>query len=343
MKTQQQTAWAFAKLALVALAFALGAVACVGDKFDLSVTAFSVNSSSAVTGDAITLSATVGNDASATASSPAATLRYYRSPDATITPDDTEVGANSMGELAAAATSDQTAADSPSVAGIYYYGACVMAEVAGDSDPSNDCSAGVQVDVVAREFDLSVTAFSVDSSSAVTGDDITLNATVGNDSPADHPSPAAELKYYRSPDATITSDDIEVGANSMGALAAASTSDESANVSAPSAVGAYYYGACIVATDDSDPSNNCSDGASVEVVARCSAGQVLMADDRCELAGSGVIIAVDSGGNKICIPGLFCYSIERLSFDSIEFNGVRFALTVVKVPGGYRIDVLQAL
>ena len=90
----------FAKLFLAALVFALGVVACSGGgggssgggsgnvpaddttaniipptTFDLSVTTFSVSSSSMVAGDVITLSATVGNDASATAFSFAATLR----------------------------------------------------------------------------------------------------------------------------------------------------------------------------------------------------------------------------------------------------------------------------
>ena len=126
--------------------------------FDLSVTAFSVSDSSAFTNEPITLTATVGNDSSAMHPSPAATLKYYRSSDATITSADTEVGtADSIGILAAAATSAQTGIDNPSTAGTFYYGACVVG--AGDSDTSNDCSAGVQVDVVERDFDLSVTAF----------------------------------------------------------------------------------------------------------------------------------------------------------------------------------------
>ena len=97
--------------------------------FDLSVTAFSVAPSSVVAGNPITFSATVTNDSSATVSSPyTSVLRYYRSTDATITSADTEVGtADSISALAAAATESETATDSPSTAGTYYYGACIVA------------------------------------------------------------------------------------------------------------------------------------------------------------------------------------------------------------------------
>ena len=231
--------------------------------FDLSVTAFSVSKSSIVAGEAITLNATVTNDSSATASSPVAALKYYRSADATIDATDTEVGtADSISVLAAAATSAQTATDSPSTAGTFYYGACVVG--AGDSDTSNDCSAGAQVDVAARDFDLSVTAFSVAPSSVVAGNDITFSVTVGNGASAMHSSPVATLRYYRSTDVTITSADTEVGTASIGALAAAATKTETATT-IPTIAGDYYYGVCVVAAGDSNSGNNCSTGVRVRV------------------------------------------------------------------------------
>ena len=234
--------------------------------FDLSVSTFTATPSFALTGDTITLNATVTNAASATVSSPVATLKYYRSTDATISAIDIEVGvADSISALAAAATESETATDSPSAADTYYYGACIVAT--GDSDTTNNCSAGVQVDVAAREFDLSVTTFSVSESSIVAGEAITFSATVANDSSATVSSPVAELKYYRSAYSTITSTDTEVGvADSIGALAAAATESETAIVN-PSTAGTFYYGACIVATGDSDSSNNCSVGVQVDVVA----------------------------------------------------------------------------
>ena len=242
-------------------------VRVAGQGFDLSIAAFVVSSSSVPTNEPITFTATVGNDSSASAFSSAATLKYYRSSDTTITSSDTEVGtADSISALAPAATSAQTAIDIPSTVGTYYYGACVAST--GDSDTSNDCSAAVQVVVVARDFDLSVTAFSVSDSSLIVDNSITLNATVGNASSAMHPSLAAGLKYYRSSDATITSADTEVGvADSLSALAPAATKAETA-IDIPSTVGTYYYGACVIAAGDSDTSNDCSAAVQVVVVAR---------------------------------------------------------------------------
>ncbi len=276
----------FAKLLLAALVFALSVVACSGGgssssggggdnagivptTFDLSVTTFSVSSSSIVAGDAITFAATVTNDSSANVSSSVAALKYYRSTDTTIdSTADTEVGtADSIGALAAAATESKTAIVNPSTAGTFYYGACVVAT--DDRDTSNDCSAGMRVVVAARDFDLSVTAFSVSPSSIVAGEAITFSATVTNDSSATVPSSVAELKYYRSTDATIDSTtDTEVGtADSIGALAAAATESKTAIVN-PRTAGTFYYGACVVATDDRDTSNDCSTGVQVVVAAQ---------------------------------------------------------------------------
>ena len=276
----------FAKLFLAALVFALGVVACSGGgssssggggdsagivptTFDLSVTTFSVSSSSIVAGDAITFAATVTNDSSANVSSSVAALKYYRSTDTTIdSTADTEVGtADSISALAPAATESKTAIVNPSTAGTFYYFACVVAT--DDRDTSNDCSAGVQVDVAAQDFDLSVTAFSVAPSSIVAGEAITFSATVTNDSSATVSSSVAALKYYRSTDATIDSTaDTEVGtAASISALAAAATESETAIVN-PSTAGTFYYGACVVATGDSDTSNDCSTGVQVDVAAQ---------------------------------------------------------------------------
>ena len=52
----------------------------------------------------------------------------------------------------------------------------------------------------------------------------------------------------------------------MGTLAASGTSDESINLTAPSSIGTYYYGACVDAvTGESDTSNNCSSAVTVTI------------------------------------------------------------------------------
>jgi len=112
---------------------------------DLVVSA-SVDNSTPTAGQSLTLSATVRNQG--TGSSASTTLHYYRSTDATITTGDTEVGSSdAVGALAASASSAQSSSvTAPSSAGTYYYGACVAA-VTGESNTTNNCSAGVQVTV----------------------------------------------------------------------------------------------------------------------------------------------------------------------------------------------------
>ena len=98
------------------------------------------------------------------------------------------------------------------------------------------------------------------------GGSFTLSAGVRND--GDAASAATTLRYYRSTDATITTTDTSVGTDAVGGLAAATTSSESIDLTAPSAPGTYYYGACVDAvTGESDTTNNCSSAVSVTVSA----------------------------------------------------------------------------
>ena len=237
---------------------------------DLTVYAVSVatNPSGTSPGGSFTLSAVVRNDGHA--ASAATTLRYYRSTDATITTADTSVGTDAVGGLAAAATSSESIdLTAPSAPGTYYYGACVVA-VAGESDATNNCSPSVQVSVteVRAEThpDLAVGSPSVSDSSPTSGATFSLSAAVRND--GDGAAAATTLHYYRSTDATITIADTSVGTDAVGGLAAAATSSESIDLTAPSAPGTYYYGACVDAvTGESDTTNNCSGSVQVTVSA----------------------------------------------------------------------------
>ena len=81
--------------------------------------------------------------------SPATTVRFYQSADATITTSDTEVGMADVGAIAASGTSshgdDLTA---PSTTGTYYYGACVDS-VPDEFDTTNNCTRGsIPIDVI---------------------------------------------------------------------------------------------------------------------------------------------------------------------------------------------------
>ena len=88
--------------------------------------------------------------------------------------------------------------------------------------------------------------------------------TVRND--GDNVSSTTTLHYYRSTDVTITTADTEVGNDTVRALMASGTSEESVSLTAPSSAGTYYYGACVDAvTGESNTTNNCSGSVRVTV------------------------------------------------------------------------------
>ena len=236
---------------------------------DLIVGSTSVTDSNPQTGASFTLSATVSNTGDG--DSPATTLRYYRSTDATITTSDTEVGTEALTGLAASGSSsgsvDLTA---PTSSGTYYYGACVDM-VTNESDATNDCSSSVEVTVLTTQQqsqggpDLIVGSTSVTDSNPQTGASFTLSATVSNTGDGD--SPATTLRYYRSTDATITTSDTEVGTEALTGLAASGSSSGSVDLTAPTSSGTYYYGACVdMVTNESDATNNCSSSVEVTVL-----------------------------------------------------------------------------
>ena len=231
---------------------------------DLVVGSPSVKESAPAAGAPFTLSATVTNDGKG--ESAATTLRYYRSTDPTITTSDTEVGTDEVEGLAASGARDEsislTAPDSP---GTYYYGACVDA-VSDEPDTTNNCSASMTVTVPEPGPDLVVVFPSVSFSGPAAGAPFTLYATVSNSGEAS--AAATVLRYYRSPDATITTTDIQVGTDTIAELAASGRTNHSVDLTAP-APGKYYYGACVDAvTDESDTANNCSRSVPVFVQER---------------------------------------------------------------------------
>ena len=235
---------------------------------DLVVASPSVSDDIPAAEAAFTLSVTVRNDGDGDAA--ATTLRYYQSPDATITTEDTGVGTDAVGALAAQGTiAESISLTAPSTPGAYYYGACVAA-VTGESDTTNNCSSSIAVTVLITQQqqgvpDLVVASPSVSDDIPAAGAAFTLSATVRNDGDGD--AAATTLRYYQSPDATITTEDTAVGTDAVGALAAQGTIAESISLTAPSTPGAYYYGACVAAvTDESDTTNNCSSSIAVTVL-----------------------------------------------------------------------------
>ena len=230
---------------------------------DLVVESPSVSDSTLTPGQSFILRATVRNSGnSGTGSVAATTLRYYRSSDATISKDDTEVGTDAISGLSASNTSAESVSlTAPSSSGTYYYGACVDV-VLEETEIGNNCSTGVQVTVGAP--DLVVESPSVDNTTPTPSQSLTLRATVRNQGTAT--AAATTLRYYRSSDATISKDDTAVGTDDVGELSASNTSVESVSLTAPSSSGTYYYGACVDAIiNESDTNNNCSTGVQVTV------------------------------------------------------------------------------
>ena len=234
---------------------------------DLVVGSPSVNESAPAAGAPLTLSATVEN--AGAGESEATTLRYYRSPNATITTSDAQEGTDDVGVLSASATSEESISlTAPSSPGVYYYGACVEA-VADESDTTNNCSTSVRVTVpkppTPGKPDLIVSPVRATPSVSgfLSGAYFRLWAVVKNS--GNEAAEATTLRYYRSTDATITSSDTSEGTDDVGVLSASATSEESISLTAPSP-GTYYYGACVEAvTDESDTTNNCSTSVRIDV------------------------------------------------------------------------------
>ena len=299
---------------------------------DLRVETPGTDDTSPETGATITLSATVTN--AGDARSPATTLRYYRSTDATITTADTQAGTDDVGALAASGSSAESISLTvPTTAGAYYYGACVDA-VTDESDTTDNCSASVKVDVEEPTYpDLQVETPTVNNSSPETGATFTLSATVSNTD--DGESPATTLRYYRSTDATITTSDTPAGMDIVGVLAGSASSDQSVDLTAPDTAGTYYYGACVDAvTGESDTTNNCSASVTVTVAeARQSGATVeITAEDDKEWAPVGdevdlSALVLDDGGEEITDASM-SWSSSDTTVATVDSSGVMTAVGV---------------
>ena len=201
--------------------------------------------------------------------SPATTLRFYRSTDATFGESDTLVGTSSVPELAASELSARFSVvglTASSGSGPFYYGACVDS-VPRETNSWNNCKASVRVSVYTLgPPDLVVWAPWVNDNDLPAGKLFTVGASVRNT--GEMASPATTLRFYRSTDATIDRSDLEVGRTWVRRLPASwGTGGLWVDLFAPSSPGPYYYGACVdTVTDETNTQNNC--GGSVLVTVR---------------------------------------------------------------------------
>ena len=171
------------------------------ERFDLIVESVTTSDGEPEAGASFDLGAAVRNRGNR--QSPAATLRYYRSADALISSDDTELASEAVGRLAASASSARSASlTAPDEDGCYFCGACVD-DADGDSATANDCSRPVEV-LVGEPPDLDITRvrhnlFGI----AIIGDPIRLNVTVTNR--GEGASGPARLRFGNGTEAEIPS------------------------------------------------------------------------------------------------------------------------------------------
>ena len=114
--------------------------------------------------------------------------------------------------------------------------------------------------------DLVVEDVRADPVTVAPGEKFKLYATLKNQGRGE--STATRIRYYRSTDAVISTEDTQLGSANRDPLAANATIRRYLNVTAPTTPGTYYYGVCVDSVpDESDTDNNCSLAVSVTVTA----------------------------------------------------------------------------
>ena len=152
----------------------------------------------------------------------------------------------------------------------------------------------------------------------------TLGVTVENKGSGS--SGSTTLRYYRSADSTITNGDTEVGTDAVGGLAASGRSREGIDLTAPSAPGTYYYGACVDAVpDESDTTNNCSPGIAFVVPAVTSTDATLSG-----LSLSGVNFGTFASGTTAYSAQVANSVSQTTVTPTVNHSGARY---VIKLGG----------
>ena len=240
---------------------------------DLAIESFRVSESTVDPGEEFKLSLTVRNKGYNESES--ATLHYYYSSTAEFAAADVVgvVGKDSVGRLDPDDTSkEQISAKAPLTPGTYYYGVFLAGtqyiddgNILNDDDPRNNFAAEKQVKVRKPKFpDLVVQSPSVSKDAIAPEESFSVSATVRNRGSGE--SRFTTLRYYRSSNSTISTDDIQVETDRVSSLDPDETDDESVTLRAPSEAGVYYYGACVDSVrNESDTDNNCSDEVRITV------------------------------------------------------------------------------
>jgi len=191
-------------------------------------------------------------------------LSYYRSRDATITRSDEYMGFNLVRALAP--SEREYVGKYVMLTGVdrmYYYGVCVDA-VAGESDTANNCRMTKRVTVQVPPPDLvALLPHSAYPARPAAGAHFLLQSAVHNKGES---VSGVTLRYYRSNNVAFSSSGTQVAVVQVGYMTAGSSLSMLKYLDTPSAIGTYYYRACVdVVAGESDTSNNCSSPVTVGI------------------------------------------------------------------------------
>ena len=186
-----------------------------------------------------------------------------------------EVGTISIPSLRAGRRTERSLrVEAPGTPDRYYYGALLPSNI-HPTDYTRDLPSDARENDLAPQErvtvttapDLIVASISSDTSVLDPGEAFSLEITVRNQGIGE-PENNTTLRYYRSSNAAISSNDAEVGTDSVyrGDLDTNGTENESISLTAPSEPGVYYYGACVDEVEhESNTRNNCSGAIAITV------------------------------------------------------------------------------
>ena len=198
-------------------------------------------------------------------------LIFYRSTDRNITTDDQQVG-DPMDVVPLAPQRPVTLTlypVAPRTAGTYYYGACIA---------DNKCSTQTAKLTVTRQPELRISSIKVGPKEA-SPDAMKKKLTVAPGGPfdllinilneGDRRSDATTVRFYRSKDAQIPTNDREIrnAAIEIEKVEPGKPLEKRRRWRAPNELGTYYYGACVdTIVSERNPNNNCSDTVEITVI-----------------------------------------------------------------------------
>jgi len=228
---------------------------------------------------------------------PATTIRLYESSNSTISTTDDEIGRTAFSRLAAGQSRTISGTVRNLTAGSFYFGICIDA-VPGESDTANNCSQGVRVTVGGSGSgpDL-VVSLSRSSVTVSPGSSFSYDLTVRNQ--GDAVSAATRARTLVSADATISTNDNEIGGATVPSLnpSEEASGEVTVSIRAGAPAGTVYVGNCVDAVSgESDTNNNCSSAITVTIQTSSSSDTTYTTGQTIETLPTGFWTPDASGG-----------------------------------------------